>query len=125
MSTCAPRKFWVVAQKLSRIWRSTPCAPVCCLKRRAWTWRGDSGRSLRNCARNWFFRLTEKWLTEKWLTEKWLTGKWGSPTFNRLSLPKFFHSTGLPPPHSGALNLAVGFNPRDGRQTFPRRVSDG
>jgi hypothetical protein len=26
---------------------------------------------------------------------------------------------------SGALNLAVGFNPRDGRRVFSRRVSDG
>jgi hypothetical protein len=26
---------------------------------------------------------------------------------------------------SGALNLAWGFNQRDGRQTFPRRASEG
>jgi hypothetical protein len=31
----------------------------------------------------------------------------------------------IPPPHRGALNLAVGFNPRDGWRIFPRRVSDG
>src|SRR5262245_40720042 len=46
MNTCAPRKFSVAAQRQSNSWRSTPCAPACCPKRRARSWSDDFAKSL-------------------------------------------------------------------------------